>query len=64
MAKQTVLIGLGLIILGLIAPLLMVLHLIAPTFWLSFLSYAASIAGLFLGLAGAAQISIMRQWRR
>lgn len=48
--------GLGffLVLVGFVAPLLMVLHIVQPTYWLSFLSYAASFGGLMLGLIGAA----------
>ncbi len=50
------LVGLGmlLVILGVLGPLLMVLELVATTYWLSFLSYGASIGGLLLGLMGSA----------
>lgn len=60
MAKRTVLIGLMLVLLGVIAPGLMVLRIIEASFWLSIGSYCASVAGLFLGVAGAAQVSIGR----
>ena len=49
-----ILIGLVLVILGVVLPLLMVLHVIVSTFFLNFFSYTASIAGLFLGMIGAA----------
>jgi membrane associated rhomboid family serine protease len=46
--------GFVLVLLGAVLPFLMVMRIIQPTFALSFFSYAASIAGLFLGLIGAA----------
>jgi hypothetical protein len=48
-------IGFVLVVLGFILPFLMVLKVIESSFFLSFLSYGASIAGLFLGILGAAQ---------
>lgn len=50
------LIGIGcvLVILGAVLPLLMVLRVVPSTFFLNFFAYAASIAGLFLGIWGAA----------
>ena len=49
-----ILIGLVLVILGAALPFLMVIHIIRSTFFLNFFSYAASLAGLFLGLIGSA----------
>ncbi len=37
---------------GVIIPLLMVIHVIEPGFFLIFLSYAISVAGLYLGIIG------------
>jgi hypothetical protein len=57
-------IGLGflLVLFGFVAPFLMVMAVIEPSFWLSFLSHAASIGGLFLGMIGSA--SYVRTNRR
>jgi hypothetical protein len=38
---------------GWIFPFLMVLHVIPSTFFLNFMSYIASVLGLFLGIWGA-----------
>lgn len=55
MHPRTILIlGFVLVVFGFVAPLLMVLKVIQPSFWLSFLSFGASVAGLFLGLVGTA----------
>ena len=48
------LVGFVLVVLGLVFPLLMVMRLIKSTFIVNFLSYGASIVGLFLGFMGAA----------
>jgi hypothetical protein len=44
--------GFVLVVLGAVVPLLMVLHTIQPSFFLSFFSFGASVAGLGLGLVG------------
>ncbi len=41
-----------LLVLGFVFPLLMVIKLVEATFWLSFLSHACSIVGMFLGFLG------------
>jgi len=46
------LIGTGLMLLGVIFPLLMVIQVIEASFWLSFLTQAFSVVGLFLGFFG------------
>jgi len=46
-------IGFILVTFGMVAPFLMVLKVVEATFWLSFLSFGASVAGLFLGIIGA-----------
>lgn len=51
---KIILIGFALVVLGVVLPFLMVLHILESTFFLNFLSYGASIAGLFLGLIGSA----------
>jgi hypothetical protein len=50
------LIGVGfvLVVLGVVVPLLMVLGLLGKSLALSFLSFAASVTGLFLGVIGSA----------
>jgi hypothetical protein len=49
-----------LLVAGLLLPLLMVLRVIPSTFFLNFLSYAASFSGMILGLVGAVLYSRMR----
>jgi putative Mn2+ efflux pump MntP len=51
--KRLLAIGFVLVLFGFLAPFLMVLGVITSTFTLNFVSYAASIAGLFLGMYGA-----------
>jgi hypothetical protein len=47
--------GLILLIVGVVLPFSMVLGLITPTYFLSFLSYSSSTAGLITGFIGIAQ---------
>ena len=43
-----------LVLVGALAPFLMIIHLLPTSFASCFLSYGASIAGLLLGLVGMA----------
>jgi hypothetical protein len=52
--KKIIAIGFVLVLIGFVVPFLMVLQIIKAGFLLSFLSFGASIAGLFLGIIGAA----------
>lgn len=44
-----------LLLFGCIMPFLMVTHVVESTFLLNFLSYGASVLGLFVGMIGIAQ---------
>jgi hypothetical protein len=48
----TILVGFFLLLLGAVLAWLLVLRIIPSTFLLNFLSYTASVAGLFTGLVG------------
>jgi hypothetical protein len=52
--RNVILLGFVLVLFGFVAPLLMVIRVIQPSYVLSFLSYAASFVGLLLGLIGSA----------
>jgi hypothetical protein len=52
--RAVILIGFLLVSLGVVLPLLMVLQIVKATFLLSFISYGGSVAGLLLGVVGAA----------
>jgi hypothetical protein len=45
--------GAALLVLGVLLPLLMVIKVLPSALWLSFLSYTASVVGMFVGLIGA-----------
>ena len=51
---KLILIGFVLVLFGFVAPFLMVMKLVPSSFILNFMSYGASVLGLFLGLIGAA----------
>ena len=50
-----ILIGFLLSVLGTVLPFLMVIHVVASTFFLNFFSVAVMITGLALGIGGASQ---------
>jgi hypothetical protein len=50
-----ILVGFGLSVLGVVLPLMMLIHVLPSTFFLNFLSFMASMTGLILGISGAAQ---------
>jgi hypothetical protein len=52
--RYLIILGFGLVLLGFVLPFLMVLRMVQSTFFLNFVSYGASVAGLLLGLIGAA----------
>ena len=58
---RIIVIGFFLVLFGFLGPFLMVLDLLPKTYLLSFLSYGASIAGLFLGLIGTASMVKIRR---
>jgi hypothetical protein len=47
-------IALGLMLFGWVAPFLMVIKVVESTFFLNFLSWGASVAGLYLGVSAVA----------
>jgi hypothetical protein len=59
--RAVIAVGFALVLFGFVAPFLMVLRVIEPSFALSFLSHAASVSGLFLGLIGSALYIRMRR---
>jgi hypothetical protein len=59
---QMIGLGFALVLFGFVAPFLMTLAVVEPSFWLSFLSHTASVSGLFLGIIGSA--SYVRTNRR
>ncbi len=53
------------VLLGVLLPFLIILDVLPSTFFLNFLAYSLSVAGLALGVVGAAwQSSIDRHKRR
>jgi hypothetical protein len=52
--ERLLLIAIVLLLFGCIMPFLMVTQVIASTFFLNFLSFTASVGGLFLGIIGIA----------
>jgi len=49
-----ILLGFGLLVLGVVLPMLMILQVLESTFFLNFLAYICSFLGLMFGLIGTA----------
>jgi len=49
-------IALGLLLFGWVMPFLMVIHVVESTFFLNFLSWGASVSGLYLGVTALASL--------
>jgi len=47
-------IALGLLLFGWVMPFLMVIHVVESTFFMNFLSWGASVGGLYLGVIAVA----------
>ena len=56
--ERLITIAVTLLLFGCITPFLMVIQVVTSTFFLNFLSYAASVTGLFLGIIGIAQLRV------
>ena len=54
MINRFVVIGFLLVLAGAVLPFLMVLEILPSTFFLNFLAFGASTAGIFLGVIGVA----------
>lgn len=58
---RLIVIGFFLVLFGFVGPLLMVAGIVEASFLFSFLSHAASVSGLFLGVIGAAMYTAARK---
>jgi membrane associated rhomboid family serine protease len=61
---RLILLGFVLLMIGVCVPFLMLLQLLESTFFLSFVSYLSSVAGLVIGITGAALYSSAERQRR
>ena len=52
--ERLIAIAVVLLFFGVAMPFLMVIHVVESTFFLNFLSFGASVLGLFLGITGVA----------
>ena len=59
--KQLLVISIVLMLFGCIMPFLMTIRVVDSTLLLNFLSFGASVLGLFLGLAGIAGVRISQK---
>lgn len=60
-AKQFLGIGFLMVLVGFIMPWLFVLRIVETTFFLAFLAYGVSLAGLLFGIIGIAMIGLERR---
>ena len=58
---RLIVIGFFLVLFGFVGPFMMVLGIVEASFVFSFLSHAASVSGLFLGLIGTAMYAAARK---
>ncbi|MEA3375955.1 MAG: hypothetical protein U9R72_07135 [Chloroflexota bacterium] len=58
---RLILIGSILVLSGFVGPLLMIIGIVETSFAFSFLSHAASVSGLFLGVVGTAMYAGARR---
>lgn len=59
--KHLMFIGAGLMVLGIVFPLLMLLKILESTFFLNFLSYILQITGLILAMIGLVSYAGIRK---
>jgi hypothetical protein len=59
--KRTILLGFFLVLAGAVLPFLMVIQVLESTFFLNFFSFGATMAGLLLGMVGAATYVRLRK---
>lgn len=60
----TILIGFFLVMMGFIIPVMIIMKYLPSTFFLNFLAYACSVAGLMMGIIGAANSAILRRHKK
>lgn len=51
-------VSIALMLFGVVMPLLMLIHVVESTFFMNFLSYAASTVGFFLGIISFAAVRV------
>lgn len=52
--NRLIAIGFICVLVGAVLPFLMVMNIVESTFWLNFIAYTTSTAGIFLGVIGTA----------
>ncbi len=62
-AKQYLIYGFLMVLFGFIMPWLFILRIVEINFFLAFLSYGVSLAGLLFGIIGIAMIGLERRHR-
>jgi len=60
-AKQFLVYGFFMVLFGFVMPFLFILRIVEINFFLAFLSYGVSLAGLLFGIIGIAMIGLERR---
>ncbi len=61
--RQLIAVSVILLMFGCVMPFLMAIHVVESTLFLNFLSFGASVLGLFLGVAGVAGAKVVQKHR-
>lgn len=61
-AKQLLVVGFLLVLLGFVLAFIMAIHIVKPSFLLAFISYIGSLSGTLLGVIGS--ILYVREYRK
>ena len=61
--RQLLAVAIILLMFGCIAPFFMAIHIVESTLFLNFLSFGASVLGLFLGVAGISGARVSQKHR-
>lgn len=56
--ERLIAIAVIMLLFGCVAPFLMVIQVVQSTFFLNFLAFTSSVAGLFIGIIGIAQLRV------
>jgi len=61
--RKLIFIAFLMVLMGAVLPFLMVIGVLKASLLMSFISYAVSVGGLFLGIVGAAKTVREQDWR-
>ena len=59
--KTMILVGIGMMLISIILPFLMVMQILKSTFFMNFLAYGLSVAGILIGFIGMVSLVKIRR---